>query len=617
MSDRLGRLRLTVSLLGLSAAVAIGLILWLRRGHHAEAAEATAIPLPPYSASRFLNTGTEARYIGVSACAECHRGNHQSYLLTEHSRALADLNPDDEPPDGSFFHKPSGRHYRVYRQNKLLRHEEVVRTPEGKEIARLDLPIRYRIGSGNFTRSYLVEIDGFLHESPITWYRSTKSWAMSPGYDHPRHDSFERIAEVKCLSCHAGRVEAADRTVHRMILHEKAIGCENCHGPGSLHQELHRSRGHVTGEDDLTIVNPGKLSRPLQEAICAVCHKAAAATVLLRGRQLTDYRPGMPLTDYRIDYRLDTPREQMTVVGHIEQLRRSACYQKSDNLTCLTCHDPHSREKPKNLIAFYRQKCLSCHTSRPCSIPQVKRLEKDATDNCAGCHMPRGNTDIPHIAFTHHRIGRHGRQQAAHAGMIPELVPTDDVSHLSALDRQRNLGMGYVIASQLPEVSRYADVFLQRAQDLLDAVYAAGIRDGETAAALTEIYRRKDPERAQEYARQVVEARDSPVFFRSQILNLLARSEIQAGNCKSAVTRLEEAVLLRRSAEDWRLLGVSYLEQGIPLKALPAFHQALAIRPFRPSIQAGMADAYKQLGDLQHSDEHGERARWLYQHGQD
>ncbi len=211
----------------------------------------------------------------------------------------------------------------------------------------MDVPIRYLIGSGHFCRSYLVEIDGFLHESPITWYTSKKKWDMSPGYDFPTHWGFERAVKTGCLACHAGRVEPVGDSLHRMTLHEKAIGCESCHGPGSKHEALHRAKKHVPGQEDLTIVQPSRLSRARLEAICTVCHLNGPASIPLRGRQDTDFRPGMPLTDYRIDYRFANGSEQMTVVGHIEQLRGSACYQKSERLTCLTCHDPHAKRNRK------------------------------------------------------------------------------------------------------------------------------------------------------------------------------------------------------------------------------------------------------------------------------
>src|SRR5262249_27238143 len=148
----------------------------------------------------------------------------------------------------------------------------------------------------------------------------------------------------------------------RLTFTEKAIGCENCHGPGSLHRDVQVAKKAVAGEDDLTIVNPKKLTRSLQEDLCASCHLSGLAPILLRGRNWTDYRPGMPLSDYRVHYQLGSGNDLMSVVGHVEQMRQSVCYEKS-NMTCLTCHDLHRRTQPKDLTAHYRQKCLNCHAS--------------------------------------------------------------------------------------------------------------------------------------------------------------------------------------------------------------------------------------------------------------
>lgn len=622
------------ALLGVAGAALAGFLLWLNlwRGPPPAppAPQPPRFPVPPYSASRFLNARASAHYIGVAACAKCHTRQHQSFLLTPHSRALGDPDLDDEPADGGFFHKASGRSYRVYRQDKTLHHEEVLRTPEGKEIARVDAPIRYRIGSGNFTRSYLFEIDGFLYESPITWYAAQKRWGMSPGYDQPNHLTFERGVELDCLACHAGRAEQDDGAVHRLRLHENVIGCENCHGPGSLHQELHLSGKFLAGQEDTTIVHPGKLPRPLLEAICSKCHLSAAASVLVRGRRPNDFRPGMPLTDYRVDYQADVESDQMTVVGHMEQLRRSVCYQKSPELTCLTCHDPHARQKPKHTkdaAAAYRQACLSCHEASGCRLDQTERLKKDATDNCVTCHMPRGDTDIPHIAFTHHRIGRHAPRQAGPTpdgkaastlpGRIPELVPTDDVRHLPRLDQQRSLGMAYVVAATKPGYAAHAAVFQKRARELLEAVHEAGLRQPDTAAALAELYRTSDRERARDYAQQVLDAPDAPADLRANALHFLAACDMQERNFSSANRLLEKLVGIRRFTDDWRLLGMSYLEQDQPQKALAPLKQAMALRPFRPTLHLGLAEAYRRLGEAKLAQEHLDKGRWLQKNSQD
>jgi hypothetical protein len=309
----------------------------------------------------------------------------------------------------------------------------------------------------------------------------------------------------------------------------------------------------------------------------------------------------------------------MTVVGHVEQLHLSACYQKSQDMTCLTCHDPHQQAVPKDRTAFYRQKCLDCHTTHPCGLDETQRLAKDATDNCVACHVPRGDTDIPHIAFTHHRIGQHPLRQAATPppGGTPELVPIKDVSQLSALDQQRNLGLANLLISRDPTYSRYRDVFRERAGNLLEAVRAAGLREGETTQALAEIYSSTDLERASPYAYEALEAKDLPPYARAGALMVLAQRDLENRYFPSAPGLLEQIVLLRRDPQDWHLLGVCYLEQKQAAKALPLLQKALAIRPYRHLTHAALAEAYRQLGDFVHAREHQEKARWLFAHRQE
>jgi hypothetical protein len=616
MSDRRGKTHWLLCLAGASVLAGVALVLWLHRGNAPPSPEKDPFPLPPFSTSPYLNTGKDVRYVGSAVCAECHPKNYQSYLLTAHSRALSDLDPKAEPPDGSFFHKASGRSYRVYRRDGQFRHEEVLRTADGEEIARMDLPIRCLIGSGHFTRTYLVEVEGFLYESPITWYTSRKQWDMSPGYDSRQHWGFERAVTLNCLLCHSGRAEPAGNSVHRMTFHEKAIGCENCHGPGSQHEALHRANKHPPDTEDLTIVHPAKLSRARLEAICAVCHLNGPAKVYLRGRRATDFRPGMPLTDYRIDYRFDRGIDQMTVVGHIGQLQQSACYQKSSELTCLTCHDPHARQKPKDSIAFYRQKCLSCHAEEACKLDPAQRQKRAAGDNCAACHMPRGGTDIPHIAFTHHRIGRHTGPRPPEFDTVPNLVPTEDVSHLSSLDQKRNLGLAYLDALRNPIYGRYAGVFGERVREHLEAVRAEGLREGDLAEGLAQVCWNQDLQLSAGYARLALQANDLSSEGRAMALIVRAHSEARERKFQSAIELLGELVRMRRFAEDWRLLGKCYLDQGQPAQALASLQQALAIRPYRYTVHADLAETYRRLGDLVRAGEHEKKARWLLENNQ-
>ncbi|HEV3146567.1 MAG TPA: multiheme c-type cytochrome [Gemmataceae bacterium] len=576
-----------------------------------------SFPIPPFTKSAFLNTGPDAHYVGIETCKSCHAERYESYLLTPHSRALADVDAKMEPPDARFEHKASGRSFRVYRQGDQFRHEEWLRTADGREIGRIDLPVRYRIGSGNFTRSFLVEVDGFLHESPLTWYTSRQSWDLSPGYDFPMHASFERPVTIGCLSCHSGRADAQDGAVHRFAIREHSIGCESCHGPGSLHVDYYRA-GNRTAAEDRTIVNPGKISRTEQESVCAACHLNSVATVYLRGRGVHDFRPGMALSDVRVDYRFDSGTERMKVVGHIEQLRRSFCYQKSNDLSCLTCHDPHAGAKPKDSVAFYRQKCLNCHSLEACRLAPAERRKRDSQDNCMACHMPRGNTDIPHVAFTHHRIGRHAETPEPVSQRVPELVPIGDVSRLSELDQKRNLGLAYLsLLTSSDTQPAQAVTFRQRARELLQFVDKSNLRDGPTAAGLAALaWNDKDFPAAAAFARKALETNDLRAEEHADVLLIQANCSIQEKRYDRAIETLTELIKLRRYSGDWRLLGMCYLEQADLPKALAAFRQALAIRPWRADVHLGLEQVYRRMGDERSAAQEHELAQWLTEHGQ-
>src|SRR5205814_5526813 len=114
-------------------------------------------------------------------------------------------------------------------------------------------------------------------------------------------------------------------------------------GPGSLHVERHRDRqpGKGEREQDFTIVNPRHLSRELAESVCQQCHLRPTAAVVARGRDWSEFRPGLPLQDFLHTFQSEAENAQMTVVGHVEQLHLSKCYQGSTTLTCVSCHDPH------------------------------------------------------------------------------------------------------------------------------------------------------------------------------------------------------------------------------------------------------------------------------------
>jgi predicted CXXCH cytochrome family protein len=308
----------------------------------------------------------------------------------------------------------------------------------------------------------------------------------------------------------------------------------------------------------------------------------------------------------------------MTVVGHLEQLRQSACYQKSKDLSCLTCHDPHAAERPRDIVAEYRQKCLNCHTIEACKLAPAQRVKKDATDNCLACHMPRGDTDIPHVAFTHHRIGRHTVAAPGSAPGATELVPIGNVSHLSDIEQKRNLGLAYLLALDARSLSpSQADMLKSRARTLLEPVEQAIPRDGDTLAALAIIYLRDNRhQKAIAYAERALQAADLRPDARADALLVIANGSVLGRKYQPAIDAAQQLTKLRLYSEDWRLLGMCYLEEKQPAKAAAALQRALTIRPTSPDVHRGLAILHQRLGNPQRAQEHADKAQWLTTNGQ-
>jgi hypothetical protein len=324
------RLWVLVAVAGAIAAVTIGLA--LRPSPPAPAArsvtersERTApptrveAPVPAYWSPPPAAPAPPA-FVGAQACGKCHPQQLESYLQTAHASAFAEVAPADEPPDQKYVHDLSGRAYEVYRQEGQMRHRETLAAAANDPRFAVDLPVTYRVGSGHHSRTYLAEVDGFLMESPITYYASRQTWDMSPGYDNPSHFGFERAADLGCLACHVGQAERLEGSLHRLKFQELAISCENCHGSGAEHVALHEAATAGERPADDPIVHPGKLDRARSEAVCANCHLRGAATVLRKGMDLNSFQAGMLLTDVRADFDYQRDDDRMNVTGHFDQL---------------------------------------------------------------------------------------------------------------------------------------------------------------------------------------------------------------------------------------------------------------------------------------------------------
>ncbi len=568
--------------------------------------------LPPIRSGDFENTRDVATYVGGGACAECHDSVHQAFLGTTHSRSLREVDLAREPPGDEVVDPVSRRKYQLVREDDEFRHRETLAPPSGESIELADFACRYVVGSGAHAVTYLVDAgDGFLAESPVTWYASKDHWELSPGFQN-YNTGFARPVYTDCLFCHAGRVEAVDGNRSHSTIHALAIDCERCHGPGSLHVSKRQGELESGAGPDRTIVNPRHLSREQGEAICAQCHLDGAAEADVRGRRLRDFQPGHWLEDYRIHYGLQVPDTSMKVVGHVEQLHLSNCYRGSESLTCSTCHDAHRVPSAEARVGYYRDKCLACHTDQPCSLPEPARLDQSPQDDCASCHMPTSPTDIIHVPATHHRIGVHISDVAvARPPAAGELVPLGDISHLPKLEQDRCLGLAYLDASLKTRSPPVSEAYRVRARDLLQDVLGRGLQDPDVQTALARIYQRENPPQAIVFAESALQSPELAVDTRTQALFALSNSYLSLRQTQLAIQPLEQLTSLRRQAGDWFLLGVCRMQAGNLEAALEAARRAAEIRPDKPNFQELLAELYRLAGQEQLADEHALRAQQL------
>ncbi len=293
--------------------------------------------------------------------------------------------------------------YSIERRDGRVFHRETRRDADGQEVEHTEAEVLYALGSGERGVSFLVQRGTGLFQSPIAWYSQERRWDLAPGY-RIQNLHFGRPITLECLFCHTNQVTWRDD--RPPSFEGLTIGCERCHGPGALHARDPRA---INGQD-LTIVNPARLEPPaIREAVCEQCHLQGTDRTVLLGRSPYDFRPGLALEDVmRIYLANPDPAAGRRAVGHVEQMRESRCYRRSDGqLGCLSCHDPHDRPEPAERIAYYRDRCLTCHADQGCPLPKADRLAKSPENDCIECHMPRSAAgDIGHTALTNHTIPR-------------------------------------------------------------------------------------------------------------------------------------------------------------------------------------------------------------------
>jgi len=484
-------------------------------------------------------------YAGNEACAKCHASICQSYQRTAMAHASGPAT--ENPMTGDFVHKKSGVRYRIYSEDgKLwLSYER-----PGDPSLRGKHELLYYIGQGRRGRTYLYSVDGFLFEAPVNWYTDRRLWDMAPAYGNVREAPMNLPVLTSCLDCHVSGIKppiAGTENRYTMpVFSYSGVTCERCHGPGAA---------HVNGG---AIVNPSKLPADRRDAVCMQCHLEGNAAIERPGKHLYQFRPGDDLSDYiRYYVRAEEPGSGLRAASQFEALAQSMCKKKSGAaMSCTSCHNPHRAVPTEERVAFYREKCLACHTG-------LATKHHANQPDCTSCHMPANlSTDVAHTEVTDHRIPRRPdsgpaleNATAQSPSALPRLAPFPASPATEHDDRDLALAWATMAETGDAALLKQAEMLLQKA------------------------------------------ARQSPGD--AAVLSSLAYVEQKRGAIQDARENYQRALALDPNLLDAATnLGVIEANEGHLREAVTMWEGAFARAPGRSSIGMNLARAFCAAGQL-------------------
>ena len=614
--------RLVLVLLTLASSVG-----WVGCGDPTEA------PMAPTEPTRvlFRNATASVAYVGNQACRECHKEQFESHARGRHAHSFGTIEPGKEPIPGGFHHMRSGLSFDVGVEESRMVMREYLPGADGDETIQTRVLQAY-LGSGLHWRTYVAELDGFQVPAPIVNFaeagRSVGSetaagWGILPGKDVPDRTSFDTFLSLECLACHVGRVERQDGRAHIL---EQAIGCESCHGPGALHVKHWVGGRSSDGSLDDTIANPARMSRGQAMDVCNRCHVTGQFTVPLPGKTLSDWRPGLLLRDFHIRFGGKHVPGDRTRRTYADQLRASACFQGSAELSCITCHRDHDTppgagQGASSREASFRSQCVSCHDPKEereqgCGLALAQRRETSPDDNCVLCHMPLAEAYELHMPLHHHRIAVHGADawatEKADAKAVVEAI--DSVEGLSTIERDRAFGVANLLFSWIPTLdARGRNAFLDEAGARLERALDGGMEDPMVSGALALVYAARKQAKPRREAAEAALRSEKPLRtdVRVSVLRIVVASRLAEGELDRAREALEELVRLRRSLGDWNLMGALARAQDDKKAGVRAAEKMLEIGPHSVAAQWDAAELFRWAGQKERGDHHAKLGQRL------
>ncbi len=179
------------------------------------------------------------------------------------------------------------------------------------------------------------------------------------------------VGSKQCAQCHEDQAGFFKGATHNKLAQKddkgRDIGCESCHGPGSLHVKAGGGKG--------TIINPGRSPQ-----VCFQCH-----------------------LDKRGEFNL--PNTHPVLAG---------------KMSCSDCHEMHRGDAVMGGVgnlARANETCLKCHSQQ--GGPFVFEHE-GVRDGCVACHSPHGSANAKMLKVRNQNLCLqcHFQQQTASGQLL-------------------------------------------------------------------------------------------------------------------------------------------------------------------------------------------------------
>ena len=327
-----------------------------------------------------------AHYVGSQACEKCHESIYQSWKKTPMANVVRDPRTDPH----AFLADPATNKVAPFKTDQVA-----------------------FVYGRLWKQRYFTRVGDNLYPLPVQWDVGNRKWGPyhvpSKGADwwgglYP-DDNMHRPTGPTCDGCHSVGYD-----IHAHKPAEWNVGCERCHGPGSLHV-AHATRGNI--------VNPAHLDAIAETDTCVQCHSQGRPPEGAIEGQYYDWPVG-----YQLGQRLqDTWQLEKCTLGqtnfyyfpdctaHKNRMQgndfaQSVMYRHQ--ITCSSCHDVHGTKNYAQLIKPANELCLDCHGPMSPNGPQTATIEAhthhkagSTGSDCVACHMPAIESEGVPGAFVH------------------------------------------------------------------------------------------------------------------------------------------------------------------------------------------------------------------------